>query len=62
MKNVGGMAAGSVTAGCFLARFAKDTRWAHIDIAGSAWQWGKPESATGRPVGMLTRWLMDRAA
>lgn len=61
MKNVGGMPAGSITAGCFLSRFAEGTRWAHIDIAGSAWQWGKPESATGRPVGLLTRWLMDRA-
>lgn len=61
MKNVGGMPAGSITAGCFLARFAEGTRWAHIDIAGSAWQWGKPESATGRPVGLLTQWLIDRA-
>ncbi|NKI35053.1 leucyl aminopeptidase [Wenzhouxiangella sp. XN79A] len=61
MKNIGGMPAGSITAGCFLSRFVEDTRWAHIDIAGSAWQWGKPESATGRPVGLLVRWLIDRA-
>ena len=62
MKNVGGMPAGSITAGCFLSRFAQGQRWAHIDIAGSAWQWGKAESASGRPVGMLVQWLMDRAA
>jgi len=62
MKNVGGMPAGSITAGCFLSRFAEGQRWAHLDIAGSAWQWGKAESASGRPVGMLTQWLMDRAA
>jgi leucyl aminopeptidase len=61
MKNIGGMPAGSITAGCFLSRFAEGQRWAHIDIAGSAWQWGKPESASGRPVGMLVQWLMDRA-
>jgi leucyl aminopeptidase len=61
MKNLGGMPAGSITAGCFLSRFADGQRWAHIDIAGSAWQWGKPESATGRPVGMLVQWLADRA-
>jgi leucyl aminopeptidase len=61
MKNIGGMPAGSITAGCFLSRFTEDQRWAHIDIAGSAWQWGKPESATGRPVGLLVEWLVDRA-
>ena len=61
MKNVGGMPAGSITAGCFLSRFAEGQRWAHIDIAGSAWRWGKPESGTGRPVGMLVDWLVHRA-
>ncbi len=61
MKNIGGMPAGSITAGCFLSRFTEGQRWAHIDIAGSAWQWGKPESATGRPVGLLVQWLVDRA-
>lgn len=61
MKNVGGMPAGSITAGCFLARFAEGQRWAHMDIAGSAWQWGKPESASGRPVGLLVEWLVGRA-
>ncbi|MGY6555610.1 MAG: leucyl aminopeptidase [Wenzhouxiangella sp.] len=61
MKNIGGMPAGSITAGCFLARFAEGQRWAHMDIAGSAWEWGKPGSATGRPVGLLVQWLVDRA-
>ncbi|MNC99865.1 Cytosol aminopeptidase [compost metagenome] len=62
MKNVGGMPAGAITAGCFLAKFARDMRWAHLDIAGSAWKWGSTESATGRPVGLLTQFLVDRAA
>ncbi|MFW5927108.1 MAG: leucyl aminopeptidase [Wenzhouxiangella sp.] len=61
MKNLGGMPAGSITAGCFLSRFAEGKRWAHLDIAGSAWLWGKPESASGRPVGMLVQWLINRA-
>jgi leucyl aminopeptidase len=61
MKNVGGMPAGVLTAGCFLARFAEKQRWAHIDIAGSAWKWGGNEGATGRPVGLLTQFLIDRA-
>ncbi len=61
MKTLGGMPAGSITAACLLARFAEGQRWAHIDIAGSAWRWGKPESATGRPVGMLVQWLEGHA-
>jgi len=61
MKNIGGMPAGSITAGCFLSRFAEGQRWAHLDIAGSAWRWGKAESASGRPVAMLAQWLMTRA-
>ncbi|MDA3933684.1 MAG: leucyl aminopeptidase [Gammaproteobacteria bacterium] len=62
MKNVGGMPAGSITAGCFLSRFTEGQRWAHLDIAGAAWEWGKNDGATGRPVRLLTQWLMDRAA
>ena len=61
MKNVGGMPAGVLTAGCFLSRFAEKQRWAHIDVAGSAWKWGGNEGATGRPVGLLTQFLIDRA-
>jgi leucyl aminopeptidase len=62
MKNVGGMPAGVLTAGCFLARFAEAQRWAHLDIAGSAWKWGGDDGATGRPVGLLTQFLLNRAA
>jgi leucyl aminopeptidase len=62
MKNVGGMPAGSITAGCFLSRFTKKQRWAHLDIAGSAWKWGsKDVGSTGRPVGLLTQYLIDRS-
>lgn len=61
MKNIGGMPAGTITAGCFLSRFAKDQRWAHIDIAGSAWVWGQAVSASGRPVGLLTQWVANHA-
>jgi leucyl aminopeptidase len=61
MKNVGGMAAGSVTAGCFLSRFTTDQRWAHIDCAGSTWIWGGDKGSTGRPVGLLTQYLINQA-
>jgi leucyl aminopeptidase len=61
MKNVGGMAAGSITAGCFLSRFTKDQRWAHIDCAGSTWIWGGDKGSTGRPVGLLTQFLINQA-
>ena len=61
MRNIGGTPAGSITAGCFLSRFTEGQRWAHLDIAGSAWRWGKAESASGRPVGLLTQWLIQRA-
>ncbi len=60
IANVGGPAAGSITAACFLARFTKKYHWAHLDIAGSAWN-SSPKEATGRPVSLLTRYLMDRA-
>jgi leucyl aminopeptidase len=61
MKNIGGMPAGVLTAGCFLSRFAEDLRWAHIDVAGTAWKWGGDDGATGRPVGLLTQFLINRA-
>jgi len=61
MKNVGGMAAGSITAGCFLSRFTKDQRWAHIDCAGSTWIWGGDKGSTGRPAGLLTQFLINQA-
>ena len=59
--NIGGRNAGAITAGCFLARFAEGQRWAHLDIAGVANDDGKMGMATGRPVGLLTQWLLDRA-
>jgi leucyl aminopeptidase len=59
--NIGGRPAGSVTAACFLARFATKYKWAHLDIAGTAWRGGKEKGATGRPVPMLTQFLVSRA-
>jgi leucyl aminopeptidase len=60
MQNIGGPKAGSITAACFLSRFAKDVKWAHLDIAGTAWiSGGMSKGATGRPVPMLTRYLMN---
>lgn len=61
MANVGGREGGAITAACFLARFAKKYRWAHLDIAGVAWLSGKEKGATGRPVALLTHWLLGRA-
>ncbi len=58
--NIGGRNAGAITAGCFLARFAEGQRWAHLDIAGVSNDDGKLGMATGRPVGLLAQWLMDR--
>jgi len=59
--NIGGRPAGAVTAACFLARFTKKFKWAHLDIAGTAWKSGKEKGATGRPVPLLTQFLIDRA-
>ena len=62
MANVGGRQAGAITAGCFLARFTKKYTWAHLDIAGTAWRsGGKDKGSTGRPVAMLTQFLINRA-
>jgi leucyl aminopeptidase len=62
MGNIGGRAAGAVTAACFLSRFTKAYPWAHLDIAGVAWKSGANKGASGRPVGLLTRYLIDAAA
>ena len=59
MANVGGRAAGSVTAACFLWRFTKAYRWAHLDIAGTAWKSGAAKGATGRPVSLLVEYLRN---
>lgn len=61
MANIGGRPAGSVTAACFLARFARKFKWAHLDIAGTAWKSGREKGSTGRPVPLLTQFLMKRA-
>jgi len=60
MANVGNRAAGSITAACFLARFTEDVDWAHLDIAGTAWLSGKKKGATGRPVALLTQYIINR--
>ena len=62
VANVGGRPAGSVTAAVFLSRFARERRWAHLDVAGTAWESGKNKGATGRPVPLLVQFLIDRAA
>ena len=62
MANIGGRAGGSITAACFLSRFAKKFDWAHLDIAGTAWKSGKEKGGTGRPVPLLTTFLVNRAA
>lgn len=62
IANIGGRAAGSVTAACFLSRFTKKYTWAHLDIAGTAWKSGKEKGGTGRPVPLLVNYLMAQAA
>ncbi|HSC76328.1 MAG TPA: leucyl aminopeptidase [Pseudomonadales bacterium] len=59
VANVGGRNAGSVTAACFLARFTENYPWAHLDIAGTAWNSGGHKGATGRPVPLLVKFLLD---
>lgn len=61
IANIGGRAGGSITAACFLSRFAKKYDWAHLDIAGTAWKSGKEKGGTGRPVPLLTEFLVGRA-
>ncbi len=60
MANIGGKGAGTITAACFLSRFTKKYHWAHLDIAGVAWKSGHDKGATGRPVGLLTQYILDR--
>ncbi|MCK5894383.1 MAG: leucyl aminopeptidase [Endozoicomonadaceae bacterium] len=62
MANIGGRPAGTITAGCFLARYAKSFSWAHLDIAGTAWNSGKKKGSTGRPVPLLVQFLLDQIA
>lgn len=60
MANVGGRGAGAITAACFLSRYTKSFKWAHLDIAGTAWVSGNNKGATGRPVPLLTEFLLRR--
>jgi len=61
MSNLGGKGAGTITAACFLSRYTKKYHWAHLDIAGTAWKTGKQKGATGRPVPLLTQYILNRA-
>lgn len=61
MANIGGPPAGAVTAACFLERYTKKYTWAHLDIAGTAWRSGAAKGSTGRPVPLLTTFLINRA-
>lgn len=61
MVNIGTRSGGAITAGCFLSRFTSKYNWAHLDIAGTAWNVGKNKGATGRPVAMLSQFLLNRS-
>jgi leucyl aminopeptidase len=61
MANIGGKSAGAIIGACFLARYTRSLKWAHLDIAGTAWNTGKDKGSTGRPVRLLTQWLIARA-
>ncbi|MCV2884471.1 leucyl aminopeptidase [Aestuariibacter sp. AA17] len=61
MTNLGGRSAGTITAACFLSRFTKKYNWAHMDVAGTAWSSSPIKGSTGRPVPMLSQFLMNRA-
>ena len=61
MANIGGRPGGAITAAMFLKRFAGKLRWAHLDIAATAWKSGAAKGATGRPVGLLTHWVLSQA-
>ncbi len=62
LANVGGREGGAITAAVFLSKFAKAYRWAHLDIAGTAWKSGAAKSGTGRPVSLLTQFVLNQAA
>ncbi|PKF50372.1 leucyl aminopeptidase [Enterovibrio nigricans] len=61
MANIGGPGGGTITAGCFLSRFAKKYNWAHLDVAGTSFQGGANKGATGRPVPLLVQFLLNRS-
>jgi leucyl aminopeptidase len=59
--NIGGRPGGAITAACFLARFTRKLRWAHLDVAGTAWRSGRDKGSTGRPVPLLVRYVLRHA-
>ncbi|TXI21602.1 MAG: leucyl aminopeptidase [Roseateles sp.] len=61
VANVAGREGGSITAAKFLQRFAGKYRWGHLDIAGTAWKGGGAKGSTGRPVGLLTHFVLGKA-
>jgi leucyl aminopeptidase len=61
MANIGGRWGGTITAACFLARFTKKFKWAHLDIAGTSYRGNATKGSTGRPVPLLTQFLLNRA-
>jgi leucyl aminopeptidase len=61
MANIGGRPAGSITAACYLARFTRKLKWAHLDVAGTAWRSGRDKGSTGRPVPLLVRLALRRS-
>jgi leucyl aminopeptidase len=60
--NIGGRPGGAITAACYLARFTRKMRWAHLDVAGTAWKSGREKGSTGRPVPLLVRFALRHAA
>ena len=60
VANIGGRPAGSVTAACFLSRFTEKYKWAHLDIAGTAWKSGAAKGSTARPVPLLVNYLLEQ--
>lgn len=60
--NVGGRDGGAITAGCFLGKFTDGLKWAHLDIAGTAWKTGQKKGATGRPVPLLAEFVLSRCS
>ncbi len=62
VANVAGRPGGAITAAMFLKHFASSFRWGHLDVAGTAWKSGAAKGATGRPVGLLTHWVLAQAA
>lgn len=62
LANIGGKGAGAITAAAFLSAFSKKYNWAHLDIAGTAWKSGAEKGATGRPVGLLVQYLLNKAS